>query len=393
MRRVLVLGSTGSVGCNALDVMRGLPDRFQVVGLAARSSADHLLLQAAEFGVQHVALTDPVAAEKARATSQASAGGPAPVYEGEDAVLELMAQVDCDVVLQATVGAAALRPTLAALELGRLVALANKESLVLAGPLLRETARRHGATLVPVDSEHSAIYQCLRAGKHEEVERILLTTSGGAFRDRPLDTLATARPEEALAHPTWKMGPRITVDSATMMNKALEVCEAVALFQVPPDRIRVVLHPQSVVHSMVEFRDGSVMAQMSRPDMRLPILFALAYPDRPPFPAVRFSLADFGTLTFRDPEPERYPALELGFRAARAGGTSGAALNGADEAAVAQFLAGDLPFGDISRRVASALDAEIMRMNSEPHTDAPLEVEQILAADRRAREGVLSCQD
>lgn len=384
MRTVAVLGSTGSVGSNTLDVIRSLPDQFRVVGLAAGSRDEPLAAQAAEFGVDVVALFDEEAAGRLRARP----GAPATVLGGEHAARELLERVRPDVVLQATVGAAALDTTLAALEAGALVALANKESLVMAGPLLRETEQRHGATLIPVDSEHSAIFQCLRAGRADEVERILLTTSGGAFRDRPVAELVNATPEEALAHPTWRMGPRITVDSATMMNKALEVCEAVALFDVPPDRIRVVLHPESIVHSMVEFRDGSVMAQMSRPDMRLPILFALAYPDRPHYPAVRFALTDFARLTFRDPDPARYPALALGFRAAEAGGTAGAALNGADEAAVERFLAGKIAFNDIARLVGEALEDELARGPAA----TPLRMDAVLAADRRAREGVLTCR-
>jgi 1-deoxy-D-xylulose-5-phosphate reductoisomerase len=385
VRRVLVLGSTGSVGANALDVARTLSDRFDVVGLSARTSVEALLTQAREHRVETIALEDEDAADRARALA-AREGLRVRVLGGDGASLELVRTVPADVVVQATVGAAALPSTLAALEAGRLVALANKEALVMAGALLLETARRSGATLVPVDSEHSAIWQCLRAGKAEEVERILLTTSGGAFRDRPLDELPHVRPDEALRHPTWKMGPRITVDSATMMNKALEVGEAVALFGVPPERIRVVLHPQSVVHSMVEFRDGSVVAQMSRPDMRLPILFAMAYPDRPRYEAVRFSVADFATLTFRDPDPERYPALEIGYRAARDGGVAGAVMNAADEVAVEEFLAGRIPFPEIARRVGSALD----RCASAPARGAPT-LDDILAADRSARLEALRC--
>ena len=254
----------------------------------------------------------------------------------------------------------------------------------MAGPLLMATAARHGATLVPVDSEHSAIFQCLRAGRAEEVSQILLTTSGGAFRDRPLADLPTVTPQEALCHPTWKMGPRITVDSATMMNKALEVAEAVVLFGVPPDRIRVVLHPQSIVHSMVEFRDGSVMAQMSRPDMRLPILFAMAFPNRPQYDPVRFNITDFATLTFRDPAPERYPALALGYRAASAGGVAGAVMNAADEVAVDAFLAGRIAFPEIERRVRRTMD-RLLPDGAVSNSAAP-SLDEILAADLRARQ-------
>lgn len=383
MRRVTVLGSTGSVGTGALDVARTLGDRFRVVALAARSNAEAIVRQAEETGAEAIALEDAAAAETARALA-AKRLPRLRVLGGDGAAAEIVRAVDADVIVQATVGAAALRSTIAALERGVVVALANKEGLVMAGPLLMETARRHGATLVPVDSEHSAIFQCLRSGRADEVERIILTTSGGAFRDRPLADLPHVAPAEALKHPTWKMGPRITVDSATMMNKALEVAEAVVLFGVPADRIRVVLHPQSVVHSMVEFRDGSVMAQMSRPDMRLPILFAMAFPERPLYEAVRFSIADFGTLTFRDPDPARYPGLELGYRAARSGGTAGAVLNAADEVAVEAFLAGRLPFPGIAAHVRGVMDRLVPASAEFPAGPAPT-LPEILAADRRAR--------
>ncbi len=382
MRRLVVLGSTGSVGTSALDVVRSLPDRFRVVGLAANSNDAKLVEQAKAHGVALVAFES----EEAGARAKASLPG-ATVLSGPGSALELLRRVDADVVLQATVGAAALATTFAAIEKGGIVALANKESLVMAGPMLFEAARRHRATVIPVDSEHSAIFQCLRTGSADEVERIILTASGGSFRDRPLADLPHVSPAEALRHPTWTMGPRITVDSATMMNKALEIGEAVALFHLPPERIRVVIHAQSIVHSMVEFRDGSVVAQMSRPDMRLPILFALAYPERPLFPAVRFDIRDFAKLTFAEPDPERYPALELGYRAARAGGTAGAVMNAADEVAVSEFLDGRIPFPEIAARVGAALDREFAR----PALRTTPTLSDILDADRRARLEVASC--
>lgn len=384
MRRVLLLGSTGSVGRSTLDVAASLPERFRIDALAANTSAEALVEQARRHGARIVSLEDAEAAERARGLL---AGTGIEVLGGPGSALELTRRAEVDVIVQATVGAAALETTLAALERGVVVGLANKESLVLAGPLLLETARAHGSTLVPVDSEHSAIFQCLRAGGADEVERILLTASGGSFRDRPLDTLADATPEEALQHPTWSMGPRITVDSATMMNKALEVAEAHVLFDVPPDRIEVIQHPQSIVHSMVEFRDGSVMAQMSRPDMRLPVLFALAYPDRPLYEPVRFSLADYAELTFRAVDPERYPALALGYRAATAGGISGAVLNAADEAAVGLFLDGKIRFTEIVERVQRAMDVLV----PEGAPAVPLTLEAIRAADAAARKEVLAC--
>lgn len=381
MRSLLVLGSTGTIGVNTLDVAAGLPERFQVVALSARRSAAKIVEQAIATGARFVALEDESAADEAR-RALVDAGHPdVRVFGGEGAGLRLVRECDADVIVQATVGAAALHGTLAALDTGRVVALANKEALVMAGPILLERARASGATLVPVDSEHSAIYQCLRAGRADEVERLILTSSGGALRDHPLPELATVTAEQALRHPNWAMGPRITIDSATMMNKALEVCEAVVLFDVPPERVQVVQHHQSIVHSMVEFRDGSVMAQLSRPDMRLPILFALAYPDRPTYPAVRFDVREYAKLTFADPDPERYPALELGFRAARAGGAAGAVLNAADEVVVEQFLAGELAFPEISRRVGLVLDEHLRERAS---ADADLAtIEQADAWARR----------
>ncbi len=383
-RRVLLLGSTGSVGKSTLDVARSLPERFEVVALAARSSAVALAEQARTHGARIIALEDEAAAARAR---ELLAGTDIEVLGGAGAALELVRRVDVDVIVQATVGAAALQTTLAALERGVVVGLANKESLVVAGPLLMDLAARHGSTVVPVDSEHSAIFQCLRSGRPSEVERIILTASGGSFRDRPLESLAAATPDEALRHPTWSMGPRITVDSATMMNKALEVAEAHVLFDVPPERIDVLIHRQSIVHSMVEFRDGSVMAQMSRPDMRLPVLFALAYPDRPEYDAVRFSLGDYAELSFRAVDPERYPALALGYRAARSGGIAGAVMNAADEVAVELFLSGKIAFTEIVERVRRTMDS----LCPEGDVATAATLDELRAADAAARLEVHTC--
>jgi 1-deoxy-D-xylulose-5-phosphate reductoisomerase len=260
-----------------------------------------------------------------------------------------------DVVVQGTSGAAGLEASLETVRRGRRLALANKESMVVAGPLLRAEGERTGAEVVPVDSEHSALFQCLRAGAKDEVRRLVLTASGGPFRGKRAADLARVTPAEALRHPTWAMGPRITVDSATLMNKALEVIEARWLFDVEPARIDVVVHPQSIVHSLVEFVDGSVVAQMNPPDMRGPIRFALGWPQRLPAPAPRFDWRDYARLTFEAPDRETFAALDLGYEAARRGGTAGAALNAADEVAVERFLAGDLPFLGIAPAVADAL--------------------------------------
>jgi 1-deoxy-D-xylulose-5-phosphate reductoisomerase len=380
-RSVLVLGSTGSIGRSALDVIRAHPDRFRVAGLAARGSADLFARQVREFLPRAAALVEPAAAAAAR---KALRRVPTDLREGEEGVLSLLDDPGADAALVGITGAAGLAPTAAAVGRGMRVALANKESLVMAGPALLREARRTGATILPVDSEHCAVAQALACGRAEEVERIWLTASGGALRDLPLRRLGRVRPEEALRHPTWTMGPRITVDSATLMNKALEIVEAVHLFGVPPGRVRVALHRQSVVHSMVEFRDGSVVAQMGRPDMRLPILWALAHPDRPAVPGFRLDLRDLARLDFAEPDPRRYPALELGWEAARRGGVAGAILNAADERAVELFLAGRIPFPEIARRAARAL-REVPSRGGPPGEPLAKSLARARAADAAAR--------
>lgn len=380
MRNVVVLGSTGSVGKTALDVIGAHSDSFRVAGLAARSSAKEIARQAIEHRAPRVSLRD----DDARARlGDLLAGRDVAVVDGNGGLAEMIEAEDVDVVLNAIVGVAGLEPALRALRAGKTLAVANKEPFVAAGPLLLAAARESGAAILPVDSEHSAIFQSLRAGRSSEIRQILLTGSGGPFRTRPLDTFPDIRVEEALRHPTWSMGPKITIDSATMMNKALEIVEAVALFDVPADRIRVLIHPQSIVHSMVEFRDGSVVGQMGRPDMRLPVQYALSYPERLPCEELRFRIEDYRNLTFEDPDPERYPALELGWRAAREGGLAGAVLNAANECAVEAFLAGRIPFPEITRLAAHALDTH--ERNAEPDLAAVRE------ADRRARLEVERC--
>jgi 1-deoxy-D-xylulose-5-phosphate reductoisomerase len=349
---VVVLGATGSVGRRAAEVLEAHPDRFRVEGLAARRRGGDLLAAARRLRVPRIALVDEEAAEALRPSLRR---GDPELRVGEEGVLSLVREPSVDTVLQAIGGAAGLSASLRAARLGRRLALANKESMVVAGPLLTAAARASGAEIVPVDSEHCAIHQCLRAGRKEEVRRLVLTASGGPFREASPERLARATPKEALKHPTWDMGPRITVDSATLMNKALEVVEARWLFDVEPDRIEVVVHPQSVVHSLVEFVDGSVLAQMGPPDMRTPIRYALGWPDRLPSETPRFTVSDYASLTFEAPDRERFPALDLGFEAARRGGTSGAALNAADEVAVQRFLEEELPFLDIPTVCAAAL--------------------------------------
>ncbi len=352
-RRLVVLGSTGSIGTNCLDVVDHLGDRLEVLGLSAHSSGETLLQQARRYRPRWVALTDPEAARRFDA-SQLPDG--CRLLTGADAVAEMVQDSEVDVVVTAIVGAAGLLGTWAALEAGKTVAVANKETLVLAGALVTELAARRGGKLLPVDSEHSAIFQAMQGSPPEAVERIVLTGSGGPFRGRSRAELEDVTVEEALNHPTWRMGPKITIDSATLMNKALEVIEARWLFALPPERIEVIVHPESVIHSFVEFKDGSVLAQLSPPDMRLPIQYALTYPERVAGPARRLNWRELSAWHFEQPDHETFPALQLGYEVARRGGTCGAVLNAANEAAVERFLRGDLDFLDITRACRAALD-------------------------------------
>ena len=374
-----VLGSTGSIGTSTLDVIEAAPDRFTPHLLAAQRSVGKLLEQARRLRPRWVVVTDPAAAATIGAASL-PAGTRLAV--GADALDDLVRDPAVDRVVSAIVGAAGLRSTWAAVEEGKTVALANKETLVMAGPLVMRLAARTGAAILPVDSEHSAIQQALCSGTGAEVRRIVLTASGGPFRTRPAETFAAITPEEALRHPTWSMGPKITIDSATMMNKALELIEARWLFGVPATKLEVLVHPQSIVHSMVEFVDGSVIAQLSPPDMRLPIQSALSYPRRLPGPARRFDFTRGFTLEFAPPDPARFPALALGHEAASRGGTAGAVLNAANEEAVRGFLAGRLRFTDIAAVCGRVLEAH-------PFQDDPT-IEDIRRLDAWAREEVVT---
>jgi len=369
-RRVVILGATGSVGQSALAVAERFPDRIQVVGLAAHRRADLLREQAARFGVRALALADEHAATVA--------GLPG----GDQAVAELAALPQADVILNAIVGAAGLRASLAALAAGKTLALANKESLVVAGELLTAAARQHGAAILPIDSEHNAALQCLAQTRDEEVERLILTASGGPFRAKSSAELRNVTLSEVLNHPTWSMGPRITVDSATLLNKGFEVIEARWLFGLPLQRIEVLVHPQSIVHAMVHLRDGSLLAMMSSPDMRIPIQYALSYPERWPADWKPLDLARLGTLSFEPPDLERFPCLALGMDAARRGGTVPAVLNAADETLVEALLAGRIHFSDLPPLLGDVVAAH----EPEPATD----LETILAADAWARAQVES---
>lgn len=370
---VALLGCTGSIGRSALAVLERHPDRFRIVVLAANRRAPELETLAARHRPALTVLVDESAGQRSALRSD---GG---FRAGTAALLDAVSRPDVDVVINAIVGAAGLRATLGALEAGKRLALANKESLVAGGPLVMDALRRGGGALVPVDSEHSAILQCLTASPATTVKRLILTASGGPFRDWPLDRLDGVRPEEALRHPTWDMGAKITVDSASLANKALEVIEAHFLFDIGYDAIEVVVHPQSIIHSMVEFVDGSVLAQMGFPNMELPILYALTHPHRLADEGARcFDPVGAGSLSFEPVDAARFPAFALGVGAGRAGGTAPAVYNAANEVAVAGFLAGQLPFRGIARVIEKAL---------EMHAPVPVDsLDTVLDADRHARE-------
>jgi 1-deoxy-D-xylulose-5-phosphate reductoisomerase len=376
-RRVVVLGSTGSIGTSCLDVIDHLGDRLQALGLSAHASWEALFEQARRHRPRWVAVTDPGAA---RALDRRRLDGDCRLLLGPEAVATMVGDPDVDVVVSAIVGSAGLLGTWAALEKGKTVAFANKETLVMAGPLVTDLAARRGGRLLPVDSEHSAVFQALGATPAGQVERVVLTGSGGPFRGRKAADLADVSVAEAMRHPTWNMGPKITVDSATLMNKALEVIEARWLFDLPPERIAVIIHPESVIHSFVEFTDGSVLAQLSPPDMRLPIQYALTYPERTAGPARRLDWRALTAWHFEQPDHETFPALQLGYEVARQGGTCGAVLNAANEAAVGRFLAGAIRFLDIVPACRAALDHH--------HYSANPTLAELAGLDRWARQEV-----
>jgi hypothetical protein len=351
-RQIALLGSTGSIGTQALDVVRDNADRFEVYALVARQNVDLLAQQAREFRPEVVVIADE---QYYAPLKEALADLPMKVWAGTDAIADVVQMAPVDVVLTAMVGYAGLRPTLAALEAGKAVALANKETLVVAGELVTATARRTGAPILPVDSEHSAIFQCLVGQDASAVEKVILTASGGPFRTTPREALADVTPAEALRHPNWSMGAKVTIDSASMMNKGFEMIEARWLFGLPPERIEVVVHPQSIVHSMVQFADGAVMAQLGTPDMHLPIAYALAYPRRLRSAAPRPDFAQLSTLTFEAPDRERFRNLDYAYEAARRGGNMPCILNAADEVAVAAFLSGKIGFLAMSDLIAETM--------------------------------------
>ncbi len=374
---VAILGSTGSIGCSTLEVIAASEGRLRAVGLSAHRNTQLLLRQSQAMRPSRIVVTDPAAAAN---QDWSPLPGETELLTGSEAVAALVRDPEVEIVVSAVVGSAGLQGTWAALEASKTVALANKESLVVGGPLVTQLARQRRAAILPVDSEHSAVFQALQAGRRDEVRRVILTASGGPFRTYSIEQLGQVTVAEALAHPTWDMGPKVTVDSATLMNKALEIIEARWLFDLTADQISVVIHPQSVVHSMVEYKDGSVVAQMSPPDMRLPIQYALTWPERRNGVAAKFDWSRGMHLQFEPPDLERFDALKLGLEAAAAGGTAGAVLNGANEAAVAAFLGGRLAFPEIVPACRRVLENHEFDPNPS--------LAQVLEADRWARQEV-----
>jgi len=375
MKRITLLGATGSVGRRALELVSAFPDALGVEGLAARGSNVPLLTELClRYKPRAVALLE---ADAVDALARALPHPRPELLAGPKGLVTLAAETDADVVLSALVGSAGLLPTMAAIEAGRTIALANKETLVMAGNLMTAAARSRGVSLLPVDSEHSAIFQCLQGHNRSEVRRIMLTASGGPFRQLSSEALAHVTVADALNHPTWKMGAKITVDSATLMNKGLEIIEARWLFDLRPEQIEVVVHPQSIVHSMVEYIDGSVLAQLGVADMGIPILYALTYPERRPCPAPALDLTAVGQLTFHEPDTEKFPCLGLARQALARGGSASVVLNAANEVAVAAFLDGRLRFTQIAEVIAEALDRVPARELAS--------IEECVAVDRQAR--------
>ncbi len=350
MKRLSILGSTGSIGRNTLKVVAEHPEGFRVISLAARRNIELLEEQINTFRPEVVAVFDESAAEELRRKNP-----PVEVLSGERGLVDVATIEDVDIVVSAIVGSAGLIPTLSAVKAGKGIALANKEALVMAGQLIMSEARKKGTMIIPVDSEHSGLFQCLEKRNMADVKRVILTASGGPFLRKAKDELETVTPEEALRHPNWNMGRKITIDSATLMNKGLEVIEAHWLFSLPPERIDVLLHPQSIVHSMVEFVDGSLLAQMSVPDMKGPISYALSYPERYKDVLPNLDLAEIHKLVFERPDHEKYPALSLTYDALKSGGTMPCVLNAANEVAVESFLNGEIPFTAIFMIVSDVM--------------------------------------
>jgi 1-deoxy-D-xylulose-5-phosphate reductoisomerase len=376
MKRIAILGSTGSIGRSTLNVIENHPERFQLVTIAAGGNVEAALQQARRWKPKVLSLASQQDAEKVGRQLRTEGLSSIEIVHGQAGTVRAATHHEVDFVVSAIVGVAGLKATYEAVRAGKEVGLANKECLVAAGELITAEARKQGKPLLPIDSEHNALHQCLRGGRMSEVERVWLTASGGPFLNTPKADFEAITVEQALNHPTWKMGRRITIDSATLMNKGFEVIEACRLFNLPPERVKVIVHPQSTIHSMVEFNDGSILAQLSVTDMRLPILYALTYPERVPSD-LRFNVLDLKRLDFAPPDLAKFPCLRLAYAAAEAGGAKTVALNAADEVAVAAFLNREIGFADIPRVVEQTL--------SETENRHPESIEEVLAADARAR--------
>ncbi len=375
MKRIIILGSTGSIGTSTLDIVSKFPNEFQVVGLTAATKGVQLEEQIRRFKPAKVALADPAAAAQLQSRCK---GLSVEILSGPEGVADVARMPEGELVISAIVGGAGLMPTLAAIRSDKHVALANKEPMVMAGQLMQDEAKKHGVHIFPVDSEHSAIFQSMEGHRREDIRRLILTASGGPLWNMPREQMRDVKPEQALQHPNWKMGAKITIDSATMMNKGLEVVEARWLFDMPAAQIEVLVHRESVIHSMVEYKDGSVIAQLGLPDMRTPISYAMQYPARVPLELPPLDLASIGTLTFFQPDHDRFPCLQLGYDALKIGGTMPAVLNAANEIAVAAYLQEGIGFLDIAEIIRSTMDAHTLR---QIHT-----LEDALEADRWARE-------
>ena len=383
MKAITLLGSTGSIGTQTLDIVTQYPDQFRIVGLAARRNAERLAEQIRQFRPQIAAICD---VDQLPLLKEAIANiDPQPILlAGEEGVIEVARYGDAEAVVTGIVGCAGLLPTIAAIEAGKDIALANKETLIAGGPVVLPLIQQHGVKLLPADSEHSAIFQCLQGVPAGGLRRIILTASGGAFRDLPIEKLATVKVADALKHPNWSMGQKITIDSATLMNKGLEVIEAHFLFGMNYDQIEIVIHPQSIIHSLIELQDTSVLAQLGWPDMRLPLLYALSYPERVATDWNRLDLVKAGDLTFRAPDHDKYPCMQLAYAAGRAGGSMPAVLNAANEQTVELFLQEKIGFLDIPRLIETVCDRH------HPHNCSHPTLEDILEADQWARREVLN---
>ena len=377
MKKLAILGSTGSIGTSTLSVVESFPDRYSVLSLAAGRNIEAVFAQCLRWRPRVVSVATAELATTLSSRLRTEGLTAVEVVWGPSGATYAATLPDVDFVVSAIVGVAGLEATYAAVCAGKTIGLANKECLVAAGELIIAAARKYGAALIPIDSEHNAVHQCMRGGRHSEVKQIWLTASGGPFRSTPLLDFERITPLQALKHPTWAMGQRITIDSATMMNKGFEVIEACRLFDLPPAKVRVTVHPQSTVHSLVEFVDGSILAQLSMTDMRLPILYALAYPERVPSD-MSFDIETLSYLNFAKPDYEKFPCLRLAYEAAEAGGTACIALNAADEIAVAAFLLGEIPFMGIPRTIEKVL--------AETPAARPASIDEVLAADKQARD-------